>query len=277
VATDVSFLGLAGKAALVVGGGQGMGESTSRLLARAGCDVAVLDIERDRAEAVASAVRDAGQRGVPLIADVLDDPQLLGAVREAEAALDGLDILVTIVGQGMRAPLLEMPVADWDLDQRRNVRYFFLAARELARSLIRRGRPGAIACIASVSGLQSGPNHAAYGAAKAGLINLVRSMAVEWAPYNIRVNALAPGGVVTPRYPDTPEMRDWDPHGLVPMQRRATCDEIGKVVLFLVSDLASYVTGQTLAVDGGWMAAFLMGMLAPTSRPASETSLDLSS
>jgi NAD(P)-dependent dehydrogenase (short-subunit alcohol dehydrogenase family) len=110
--------------------------------------------------------------------------------------------------------------------------------------------------------------HAAYGAAKAGLHNLVRSMAVEWGP-DIRVNAVAPGTIITQRLPRT-ESED-DPAGpirrRIPMQRRGTTDEIGKAVLFLASDLAAYVSGQTLAVDGGWTASWLMDVVAESSRP----------
>ncbi|MCE2498805.1 MAG: SDR family oxidoreductase [Nitrosopumilaceae archaeon] len=112
-------------------------------------------------------------------------------------------------------------------------------------------------CIASVSGTQSAPNRASYGAAKAGLINLVRTMAVEWACHNIRVNAIAPGNINTPRIPATPERAKRIQQGLIPMKRRGTTDEVGKTVLFLLSELASYVTGHTLLVDGGRMVAYL--------------------
>jgi NAD(P)-dependent dehydrogenase (short-subunit alcohol dehydrogenase family) len=153
-----------------------------------------------------------------------------------------------------------MTPEQWELDHRRNLRHFFFTARAVAGSLIRREKPGAIACIASVSGLQSAPHHASYGAAKAGLMNLVRTMAVEWAPHDIRVNAIAPGSIATPRIPDTPEARERHRQSLIPMKRRGTTDEIGKVATFLVSDLASYVTGHTVPVDGGWMAMFLSGV-----------------
>jgi NAD(P)-dependent dehydrogenase (short-subunit alcohol dehydrogenase family) len=252
---DTSLLGMEGKAALVVGGGQGMGESSATFLARAGCDVAVLDVEAARAERVAGAVRDLGRKGVAVVADVLDDAQVAGAVATAERELGGLDALVSIVGQAAWNPILEMTPEQWDLDHRRNLRYFFFLARAVAQSLVRRGRPGAMVCIASVDGLQSAAHHASYGAAKAGLVNLVRTMAVEWAPHNIRVNAIAPGSIATPRFPETPEFRERTRQGLIPMKRRGSTDEIGKAALFLLSDLASYVTGHTLPVDGGWMAA----------------------
>jgi NAD(P)-dependent dehydrogenase (short-subunit alcohol dehydrogenase family) len=252
-----SLFGLRGKAALVIGGGQGMGESTSLLLARMGCKVGVADVSPERAERVAGAVRDIGSASCALTGDILDDDQVATIVRRAETELGGLDAMVAIVGQAQYAPLLEMTGAQWDLDHRRNLRYFFVAAREVAASLVRRSKPGAIVGIASVSGLQSAPKHAAYGAAKAGLVNLVKSMAVEWAPHGIRVNAVAPGSITTPRRPDTPERQREMADSPIPMQRRGTTEDVGRAALFLVSDMATYVTGHTLAVDGGWMAASL--------------------
>ena len=257
---EASLFQLEGKSALVVGGGQGIGESTALLLARVGCAVAVVDVVAERADRVAAAVATAGQPSTSIAGDVLDDAQAKDIVARAERELGGLDALVTIVGQASFSSILDMTPEQWDHDHRMNLRYFFFTAREVARSLIARGRPGSMVCVSSVAGLQSAPNHAAYGAAKAGLINLVRSMAVEWAPHDIRVNAIAPGSTATPRIPATPERVERTRQGLIPAKRLGTADEVGKAALFLLSDLASYVTGHTLPVDGGWMAAYLLGV-----------------
>ena len=257
---DSSLFQLEGKSALVVGGGRGMGESTAKFLARAGCGVAIADAAKERADRVAAAVADLGQPSASIVGDVLDDAQAKEIVERADRALGGLDALVAIVGQASFSSVLNMTPEQWDHDQRKNLRYFFITAREVARVLIAQGKPGAMVCIASVAGLQSSPNHASYGAAKAGLINLVRTMAVEWAPHNIRVNAIAPGSIITPRIPATPERAERTRQGPIPAKRLGTSDEVGKAALFLVSDLASYVTGHTLSVDGGWMAAYLHGM-----------------
>lgn len=109
--------------------------------------------------------------------------------------------------------------------------------------------------MSSVSGIQSAPKHAAYGAAKAGLVNLVKSMAVEWAPHNLRINAVAPGSIVTPRRPDSPERQAEMAASLIPMKRRGRVEDVANAVLYLGSDMAAYVTGHALAVDGGWTAA----------------------
>jgi NAD(P)-dependent dehydrogenase (short-subunit alcohol dehydrogenase family) len=253
----IDLFGLEGKAALVIGGGQGMGESSARLLARAGCDVAIVDIDRDRAERVAALVRELGRKGVAIAANVLDDHEAEQAVGEAEHALGRLDVMVSIVGQALFTPIVDMSPEDWDSDQRRNLRYFFVAARLVAKSMIRRGVPGSMVCIASTDGLQAAPFHASYGAAKAGLVQLVKSMAVEWAVNGIRVNSVAPGSISTPRLPDSEAHRQAMKNSLVPMERSGTTDDIGKAVLFLASDMSNYTTGHTLMVDGGWMAANL--------------------
>src|SRR5690349_6025466 len=121
-----------------------MGESTSMLLAAAGAEVAVADLEAERAERVAKAVAAGGGRAISVVVDVTDDDALVGAISRTEADLGPLDGLVTIIGMAAWAPLTEMTTETWDLDHRRNLRYFFVAAREVARSLIARGAPGSI-------------------------------------------------------------------------------------------------------------------------------------
>jgi 2-deoxy-D-gluconate 3-dehydrogenase len=217
--------------------------------------VAVLDVERERAERVAEAVRAIGRRGEAVVANILDDADAARGVGEAADRLGGIDVLVTIVGQALFTPLLEMNGEQWDYDQRRNLRYFFVVGREAAKVMVAGGNTGAMCCIASVDGLYSAPFHGAYGAAKAGLIHLVTTMATEWGEKGIRVNAVAPGNITTPRLPETPEGREAMRNSLVPLARAGTTDEIGKAVLFLVSDMATYITGHTLVVDGGWMSA----------------------
>ena len=257
---DTSLFQLEGKSVLIVGGGQGVGESTAKLLARVGCHIAVADVVQERADRVAAAVANLGQPSTSIAGNVLEEGQAKEVVERAERELGGLDALVTTIGQASFNSILDMTPEQWDHDHRKNLRHFFFTAQAVARSLISRGNPGSMVCISSVGGMQSTPNHASYGAAKAGLINLVRTMAVEWAPHNIRVNAIAPGSIATPRIPATPERMERTQKGLIPTKRLGTTDEIGKAALFLLSDLASYVTGHTLLVDGGWMAAYLLGI-----------------
>lgn len=255
--TDASMFGLEGKKALIIGGGQGMGEASARFLARAGCDVALVDLVQERAARVADVVSELGRQGVTVVGDVLDDTQIPRIVAEAETGLGGLDVMVSIVGAAAWGSLLETTGEIWDQQMHLNLRYFFLVAKEVAASMIRRGTPGAIVGIASVDGQRASPMRGAYGAAKAGIISLVQTMAVEWAPHRIRVNAIAPGHIVTPRMYDTPQRAEGYARSLIPLRRRGTTDDIGKAALFLLSDLASYVNGTTLDVDGGLLAANL--------------------
>jgi 3-oxoacyl-[acyl-carrier protein] reductase len=257
MADEASFFGLSGRKALIIGGGQGMGESTAGCLARAGADVALLDVVAERAEKVAGIVNGLGARGVPLVGDVLDDQQIPLLVSNAAEQLGGLDVMVSIVGAAAWASLLDTTAEAWDQQLDLNLRYFFLVARETARVMIDRGKGGAIVGIASVDGKRASPMRGAYGAAKAGLISLVQTMAVEWAPHRIRVNAIAPGHIVTPRLYDTPQRVEAYANSLIPMRSRGETDDIGKAALFLSSDMSRYITGTTLDVDGGLLAANL--------------------
>lgn len=252
---STSLLGLEGKKALIVGGGRGMGETSALLLAQAGCDVAVLDNELERAELVSDAVRALGGKAVPIKADILDEASVKQAVADVESTLGGLDILVTIVGQALFKPLLDVSLEEWDYDQSRNLRYFFVVGRAVAASMIDRGVPGSLICIGSVDGLQGAPSHGPYGAAKAGLMHLVKSMATEWGRNGIRANAIAPGSITTPRLPETPTSRAAMEQSVLPIGRAGTTRDVAGAVVFLASGLSEYVTGHTLLVDGGWMAA----------------------
>lgn len=251
---------LKGKNAVILGAGQGIGEATALMMAAQGCNVVCVDMEEARAQAVATQVRERGVQAAPLVANILEDDQLERVMAEAEQAFGGLDILVTVVGSTAFRPLLETTADQWDIEQRINLRYVFLAAKAFAAQREQDGRGGAITVVASVSGIRAAPRHAPYGAAKAGLIHLVKTMATEWAPLGIRVNGVAPGAIITPRLPDTQEWRDQVSRSALPMQRRGQVEEIAGPVLFLSSPLASYVTGQMLAADGGFSVANIMAV-----------------
>ena len=219
---------LEGKSALIVGGGQGMGESTAKLLASVGCNIAIADIIQKRAERVADMITKLGQQSIAIQGDAFNDDQAEEMVTRANQELGGLDLLVTTIGQASFSSAINMTPEQWDYDQRKNLRYFFVISRAVAKTLIANNKPGSIVGISSVNGMQSSPNHAAYGAAKAGMINLVRSLAVEWAPYNIRVNCIAPGSIITPRIPATADRIKITKEGLIPTKRLGTTDEVGK-------------------------------------------------
>jgi NAD(P)-dependent dehydrogenase (short-subunit alcohol dehydrogenase family) len=252
----IDMLGLSGKVALVWGGGYGMGEATARRLAQAGAKVAVIDLVEERAHGVADSLKASGAQAAAFTADVTLEHSVNETVARAEEALGSVDVMATVIGLGVWGQLLDFTMDQWDQAIRINLTSFFNPARAVARSLIANGKPGAIACVSSVSGLTSAPNHGGYGAAKAGMINLIRTMAAEWGPHGIRVNAAMPGACATPRL-DFGEAGMARFKGLLPLGRPATPDELAKAILFLLSDLASYVTGHNLWVDGGWNSTFL--------------------
>ena len=261
------LFGMKGRRVLIIGGGQGMGEATAMLLARLGADLALLDLELPRAERVKAEVEKLGRAAHAVQGDGTDEASLVSALAKVERDFGPVDGLVTIIGMAAWSSLADMTAQIWDDDHNRNLRYVFIAGREFARSLIARGAPGSLVTIASVDGLRSAQNHGSYGAAKAGLVNLVRTMAQEWAPHGIRANCVAPGGVVTPRIPLGDPDREAAGMALVPMKRRGTTDEIANAVTFLLSDMATYITGQTLAVDGGYLAAGGFSQKLPTAAP----------
>jgi 3-oxoacyl-[acyl-carrier protein] reductase len=247
---------MSGCAALVVGGGQGIGRAAALALARAGARVAVLDAEPGRARAVAEELRVLGGESASVVADVTRPDAAARGVGEAARAVGPLDAVVNVVGQASWGALLDLDEATWERDLALNLKQHWYVARSAARAWIEARRPGAIAVVASVSGLFSAANHGAYGAAKAGLVAFVRTAAEEWWPHGIRVNAVVPGSVRTPRIeamwaggalprPD-PEMEE----------RMALPEDVAHAALFLVSDLARRVTGQGLVVDGGATTRF---------------------
>ena len=259
--TDV--LGLQGEPALVVGGGSGIGRAAALLLAEVGARVAVADLDGDRATDVAKEVG-----GHAISGDVTDEAGASAVVDEAHEALGGLTRVINIVGVASWGDLLSMPMDTWDHDLRINLTQHLLVGRASARHMLR-GGGGAIAMVTSVSGIYGAPNHGAYGAAKAGAIDLMRTMANEWSGQGIRINAVAPDIIATPRVVAGFEERGvGDMNAIaagdgVPMARWGRPEEIAGPLVFLVSDLSTFMTGQCLIVDGGTHARFPHGGVKP--------------
>jgi NAD(P)-dependent dehydrogenase (short-subunit alcohol dehydrogenase family) len=237
--------GLRDKAALVVGGGFGIGRATARLLTNHGVRLCVLDVDPDRVEAIRSDLS-----GVGICADICEPGAARDAVEQAANLMGGLDILINIVGKGRSISARELTAQT----QREVFEINYLHHVEFCSAFgnhrMAANKPGAITMVSSLAGLRPFPGQPAYGAAKAALNALVASLAVEWGPHQIRVNNVAPGIVRTDRNP-------WDgPQGAalarsIPLGRLAEQEEIAATIAFLSSDAASYITGQTLLVDGG--------------------------
>lgn len=250
-------LGLAGKRALVAGAGQGIGRACALALREAGARVACVDNDEERASAVAEEVG-----GIPLVIDVRRRDDVEAAVAATVTEFGGLDVCIDIIGEARWAPVLDVTDEDWDATFDLVLRHVFFFAQAAGRVMVEAGS-GAFVAVASVSGLTGAPNHGPYGAAKAGLIALIKTLALELASSGVRVNAVAPGSVITPRILERmSEERRAESAKAIPLGRQAQPEEIAKAVTFLASDLASYVTGQTLAVDGGATAQFPLSLRA---------------
>ncbi len=250
------FLGLKGKTAIVWGGAAGMGEATARQLGLAGCRIAIADVNTDNAERAATKLRAHNIDAVAFCVDASNEDQVQKAVIEVEASLGKIELMVTVIGVSSWAGLIDMDLETWNAAHTINLTSFFLPARVVAKAMIKNRTAGSITCVSSLSGVTSSPNHGAYGAAKAAMIQLVRTMAVEWGPFGIRVNSIAPGAIETERVTFDENRRAFMADRL-PLGRPGRTDEVAKAALFLASDLASYTTGHTLTVDGGWGATYL--------------------
>ena len=256
--------GLRDRPVLVVGGGAGIGRATALLLARIGASVAVADIDETRATAVRDEASALGVKAVALGGDVTTPEGAAAVVDGAHEALGGLFAVCNIVGMASWMDLLTLDVATWERDIRMNVSHHLFVGQAAARHMIADGTGGNLAFVASISGLYGAPNHAAYGAAKAGAMALARSMANEWAQHGIRVNCVAPDIIATPRVVAGFEAQgrgldDMDAIAAsdgVPMARWGRPEEIAGPLVFCVSALSGFMTGQTIAVDGGTTARF---------------------
>ena len=238
---------------MVGGGGEGVGAAISRVLGASGARVAVADLRPESAEKVAVAIREAGGEAVSFAVDVRETAQIEALVADVVRTLGPIDVLVNNVGGSQaivgRKSVLEHGEDDWDLVLALNLRYVFVTCRAVLPVMLATGRGGAIVNICSIIGSRtSGPMRSSYGAAKAGLKNLTQTLAVECGPHGIRVNSVSPGHIETPAVAGATSASLAD---VVPLNRSGVPEDIGHAVLFLASDLAGYVTGADLVVDGG--------------------------
>jgi NAD(P)-dependent dehydrogenase (short-subunit alcohol dehydrogenase family) len=247
---------LDGKTALVTGGNQGLGYAFALGLAQAGATVAICGRRAEANLAAAAQAKQAGHDLVTITADLTDDAQVSAMAQEAMSAFDGrIDILVNNAGTCYHAPAFEVTDQEWGEVFDLNVRALWKTSVAVGAGMRENGS-GSIVNIGSMSGIiVNRPQwQPAYNASKAAVHHLTRSLAVEWAPYGIRVNAVAPGYVRTEMAPvDRPEFRrQWIED--CPQQRVALPEEIAPSVVFLASDAASFITGSVLLADGGYTA-----------------------
>jgi NAD(P)-dependent dehydrogenase (short-subunit alcohol dehydrogenase family) len=248
---------ISGKTCLVTGAASGIGLATVRRLIGAGCRTAALD--RDQA-GLSRLVAEVGEAScVPVVADLADEGATRLAVRDAIERLGGVDILVNNAGIGFRADVLETTMDQWDLTFAINVRAPFVVCQEVLPQMLERGS-GVIVNVASVGGIIGIPYRAAYGASKAALISLTRSLTVDYAGRGIRANCVAPGTTETPWVDrivagaDQPEVLRQQMAERQIIGRLGKAEEIADAILFLASSRASFFHGSAVVVDGGYSA-----------------------
>jgi glucose 1-dehydrogenase len=253
--------GLRGKNVLVTGGSSGIGQAIAIRFAEYGANVAINYLRRpeeahdteDQVHACTARVKEMGVRDVLVGGDVSQEADVVRMVAEAAAALGGVDILVNNAGIQISRPSELLGAEDFDRVLGVNLRGSFLCAREAIRHFLVEEKPGAIVNISSVHQLIPKPGYLGYSTSKGGMMNLTRTLALEYAGRDIRVNGVGPGATVTPinrAWIDDPVKRaQVEEH--IPMQRAGEADEMAGVTCFLASDMAAYVTGQTIFVDGG--------------------------
>ncbi|WP_288392851.1 glucose 1-dehydrogenase [uncultured Herbaspirillum sp.] len=252
-----SLFRLDGKTALVTGAGAGIGRGIAETFANAGASVIVVDIDQARADETAHAIVARGAKASALVADISREADVVALFEHAPAVYGGLDILVNNAAIFPKKPFMEVDTEFWDRLHGVNLRGTFLCLREGIRRMREQGRGGSIVNISSVSSLQTAVYHnATYNASKAGVNSLTRTTALEFAADGIRVNAVLPGGVLTPgakAATSTIEIKGpMTTPGRIPLGGMGDAADIAAAALFLAGPAARYITGQLLAVDGGF-------------------------
>jgi NAD(P)-dependent dehydrogenase (short-subunit alcohol dehydrogenase family) len=247
------------KVAIITGARRGMGRTHALTLAKAGAKVVVSDISLEDCQKVVKEIEKEGGQAMALKCDVSKKEEVEAMVKKTIETFGKVDILVNNAGILQFKPLLELTEEDWDKVLGVNLRGYFLCAQACAKEMIKQKLGGAIVNIASIAmgGMGVGfPAISHYCASKGGIVAMTEAVALELAPHNIRVNAIAPGAIDTPMSSSTKQ----DPKVLegtlarIPMHRMGKPEEISNAVLFLASDKSSYMTGSVVVVDGGWLS-----------------------
>ncbi len=250
-------MNLSGKSAIVTGSASGIGREIALTMSADGASVTVADRNLEGAEAVARQIAESGGTARAAQVDVTDSGQVDNLVASTVAAYSSVDILVNVAGFGFNSPIVEMQEEDWDLVLGVNLKGQFLCCRAAARRMIEQGNGGRIVNIASTAANNARYAGGAYCAAKAGVVQLTKVLALELGEHGITVNAVGPGFTETPATVESSDEYRANFLAQVPAGRSGRTSDIANAVLFLASPSAEYVNGQTIYVDGGYSAGKL--------------------
>lgn len=242
------------KRAVVTGGGNGIGKRVAETLAELGADVAILDVDHDRAQTTAEEIREKyGVRTMGIRMDVTKEEDAHYAMEAVAEELGGIDIVLNNAGISYLSPIEDFPLEQYEKVMKINLTGVLLTAREAAKIMIRQGTGGVMINTASICGhIISYPRKSsAYCISKAGVLQMTKAMAVEWAPHGIRVNSISPGYVYTDMIKNSEVVPVWEAH--TALGRLAEVDDLMGAFAFLASDASRYMTGADIQVDGGYM------------------------
>lgn len=238
------------KVAIITGGSSGIGAATAKLFAKEGAKIVIVDMNEEKGKAFEQGLKNQGKEVLFVKADVTNEEDVQNVFSTTKSTFGKVDILFNNAGIGSVKPTEELPFSEWRKTLSVDLDGVFLFAQAAIKEFLQSGG-GVIINTASMYGLVGAAGSAAYNAAKAGVVNFTRSIALEYASRNIRVNALCPGFI------DTPILGDTDRQSLIeatPMKRLGKPEEMAQAVLFLASDDSSFMTGNALIVDGGYTA-----------------------
>ncbi len=241
---------------LITGAGSGIGRETAIEFAKEGAVVACTDIDSDTAERTVEEIEKSGGRAHAFTLDTTDPEAVTSIFASAAGRLGRLDILINSAGVREIQPVVDLPYEEWCRVIDVNITGVFLCSQAFVRQLTKEGKPGAIVNLASTLGLTAAPNRPAYTASKHAVVGLTKEMGLEFGESGIRVNAVGPGvtrTTLTERYFQDPDMADTI-KSIHAMNRWGEAREIARVILFLASEDASFMTGVTVPIDGGWLA-----------------------
>ena len=249
------ILDISGKVILITGGSRGLGAEMAREFAESGADIILASRNKDSCEVVANEVRKLGRKAITVSCDVSKSSDIYNLFNIVKEEFGRLDVLVNNAGANVTKPALEVTEADWDYISDVNMKGLFFSCQEAAKMMKEQGS-GKIINISSVGGVKPYKRIAPYTATKAAVIHLTKSLAAEWARYNIHVNSIAPGLISTEINQSERENKTWLEGAIkaIPLRRLGNPKDISQIALYLVSDASNYITGQTFFIDGGTLS-----------------------